>query len=488
MSRIPVGRCFLTQVITAVVLIIAVDVLLFGASPGYGLSVLLVLGVLALALRLQGIRNRSRFLVIAILNALAAAAAVAVTGNVLAVAWGAVALLCLSALIRSNTALPPSRILTAVVLSSIEALVQPVQDALVLRRLRRHGRRQGVALAFLLGWILPMVLGGIFLTLFAIANPLVEQWCGRLWDWLSQAGFPGWDRIGLWMLGGGASWLLMRSRWRVTPGSPPGVAPVRDDTRLAVRCLLVFNLVFLVHNLLDITYLWGGARLPQGMTYAGYAHRGAHVLVLTALLAAGFVLAWFRPGAPIERSRTAGVLVLLWLGQNVVLLAGSALRLQQYVASYGLTRFRLAAAVWMLLVACGILLLGWRILSGKGNAWLINANLVTVAITLALCAMFDADRFIAWRNVLTLDRISLTRDPIDLDYLISLGPSALPALSWYAGNTRDPHQARCALTGVISLRAALVAENADWRSRTWDLWRARRLAVPVGDTRDVSRR
>ena len=52
-----------------------------------------------------------------------------------------------------------------------------------------------------------------------------------------------------------------------------------------------------VQTVLDAAYLWGGVALPDGMTYASYAHRGAYPLIVTALLAAGFVLAAMRPGS-----------------------------------------------------------------------------------------------------------------------------------------------------------------------------------------------
>ena len=55
--------------------------------------------------------------------------------------------------------------------------------------------------------------------------------------------------------------------------------------RIMTRGLLLFNLVFLVQNLLDVEYLWAGAALPEGVTYAGYAHRGAYPLIATALIA-----------------------------------------------------------------------------------------------------------------------------------------------------------------------------------------------------------
>ncbi len=63
-----------------------------------------------------------------------------------------------------------------------------------------------------------------------------------------------------------------------------------------LRALIVFNLMFAVQTVLDAAYLWGGVALPDGMTYASYAHRGAYPLIVTALIAAGFVLAALQAG------------------------------------------------------------------------------------------------------------------------------------------------------------------------------------------------
>ena len=118
--------------------------------------------------------------------------------------------------------------------------------------------------------------------------------------------------------------------------------------------LVVFNAIFAVQNLLDIGYLWGGARLPEGMTYASYAHRGAYPLVVTALLAAALMLIVFRPSADQKQGRRNRVLVYIWIAQNILLTVSAAWRLKLYVSVYSLTRLRFAAAVWMLLVAMGL--------------------------------------------------------------------------------------------------------------------------------------
>ena len=54
-------------------------------------------------------------------------------------------------------------------------------------------------------------------------------------------------------------------------------------------------------------------RLPDGMTYANYAHRGAYPLMLTGLLAGAFALV----AQPWLESRMMRVLLLVWAGACV---------------------------------------------------------------------------------------------------------------------------------------------------------------------------
>ena len=166
-----------------------------------------------------------------------------------------------------------------------------------------------------------------------------------------------------------------------------------------LRSLILFNLLFAVQTVLDVIYLWGNATLPADISYAAYAHRGAYPLILTALLAAGFVLIAMKPGGPAEQSKVIRPLVYLWVGQNVLLVASSILRLDLYVQIYLLTWWRVAAFIWMLLVAFGLLLIVARIRLNRSNEWLIRANLITLTATLYVCSLVNFSAIIADYNV-----------------------------------------------------------------------------------------
>ena len=242
-------------------------------------------------------------------------------------------------------------------------------------------------------------------------------------------------------------------------------------TATILRSLILFNLLFAIQTVLDVIYLWGNATLPADISYAAYAHRGAYPLILTALLAAGFVLAAMNPGGSAARSKVIRPLVYLWVAQNVLLVASSILRLDFYVQIYLLTWWRVAAFIWMMLVAFGLLLIVARIALNCPNDWLVRANLITLTATLYICSLVNFAAVIADYNVSHSREVSGKGIQVDMNYLIHLGPQALPAID------RAIHL-RGADPDLVSRRNCLVEQQrqdvASWRAWGLRSWRLQR--------------
>jgi Domain of unknown function (DUF4173) len=291
-------------------------------------------------------------------------------------------------------------------------------------------------LNWLVAWIVPLTVFAIFLTLFSSANPLIEH---RLMAIDLRALFALIDplRLAFWLLIACLIWPLIRRRIKSRRAREPVLAPSTATASdvdyllgpLAItRSLVLFNALFALQTALDLTYLWGGAALPDGMSYASYAHRGAYPLIATALLAAGFVLLAMRPGGPAERSRLIRPLVLVWIAQNILLVLSSIFRLDLYIAAYSLTYLRLAAFIWMGLVAIGLLLILVQIVRRKPNSWLLTANAATLALVLYGCCLINVPWLVGHYNVEHCQEVSGTGPTLDLQYFGSLGPQALLAL------------------------------------------------------------
>ncbi len=436
-------------------------------------------------------------------------AALVIHPGVLAVTLGLLGLITLAAIDRggwtSSVALWVKR--WAMFLG--KASTQALRDMWLQNKWLRshHGRSMSLVDSRGIGsagaWVIPAALSGVFVGLFAVANPVVQRGLREAGDvvhfritglseWLSVG------RMGLWLVTAAAAWGLLRTRLR-SPRRQPKTTDGRltrqldrvTGTSLVVRCLVLFNAVFAVQTLLDARYLYGGAALPHGMTYAEYAQRGAYPLVATALLAGLFVLLTFRPGGAAQRSAWCRRLVGLWVAQNIVLMASAAWRLNLYVEVYSLTRWRVAAAVWMLLVAIGFACLIWRIVAGRDNGWLLQRVTLTAGVVLYGVCFIDVDRHIAAFNVAHCAEVGGEGQPIDLAYLEKLGPAALPATqrlvwAWQSDPTRvavEPTgSARSGQRGATSYRleearALAIRLDRDLRNdlADWRGWSLRRV-------------
>ena len=248
-------------------------------------------------------------------------------------------------------------------------LAAPFRFANDFIRWRKTARRFGgrrVRLAAIAVWIMPLTLGAVFLALFGAANPVIGYWLSLI-DLMKLLDLIQLARIAFWLFVLAGVWAFLRPRLpRLTRRIPraamavsarsekPTIEDILFGKPAILRALIVFNILFALQTGLDATYLWGGVALPDGLSYAAYAHRGAYPLIVTALLAAGFVLAALRPGSETSGDPVIRRLVYAWVAQNIMLVISSILRLDLYVGIYALTYWRIAAFVWMGLVAAGL--------------------------------------------------------------------------------------------------------------------------------------
>jgi hypothetical protein len=324
-------------------------------------------------------------------------------------------------------------------------------------------------------WIMPLVVSTAFIALFAGANPLIERALEAI-DLAAILKLLDLQRMIFWALTAGCVWVLMRPklsrrcRRPLGTGLADGPSAVVSEPVL-LRALLLFNLLFGIQTGLDMAYLWGGLALPEGMSYAEYAHRGAYPLVVTALLAALFVLLTVRRDDSGRHARLIRALVYLWIGQNIMLCLSAILRLDLYVAAYSLTGMRVAAGLWMLLVALGLMLIMLRILLDRSNAWLFAWNMAGLLVVLYGVAVTDVDGIVARYNIEHSRDLGGSGQWLDITYLASLGPAAVPAIDSYLARASFRHLPDFRLARIRTIRADLAFEHTnrpqDWREWTW---------------------
>lgn len=376
----------------------------------------------------------------------------------------------------------------------VVGIAGPVLDLFRLARLKR--RRAGMSAVAILGLLVMPIGGGlIFLTLFAAANPLISGFLGGLN--LPALSAESLVRSLLWSVVAIMVWSVMRPRWRRRLIALPSRGNFSNRTDLSASItwsLVVFNVVFALQNGLDIAFLWSRAPLPGDMGLADYAHRGAYPLIATALLAGLFVLIALRPGTDLARRPLVRRLVVIWVAQNIVLVTSSLLRTADYIESYALTRFRIAALVWMTLVGVGLLLICWRMLRDRSAHWLIDANVRVALAVLSIISIVDLGGVAAAWNVRHAREVGGRGVELDLGYLRSLGAPALVSLVELEQTAEDP----VLRDRIAAVRAEVLAgvrrNQGGWRGWRWRdqrrldrvarLTRDRPLAVPRPGERD----
>jgi len=273
----------------------------------------------------------------------------------------------------------------------------------------------------------PVGAGIAFLFLFASANPLLGEAIGGLLeiDWPTGDGVV---RVAFWVLTACLTYPFVSPKWlrRAAPLEMPVLTrpPIRGQfltPRSVPISLVVFNAMFLAQTLSDIAVLSGGVTLPQGMTYAEYAHRGAYPLVLTALLAGLFTLI---SQPMIAKDKTLRLMVYAWLGQTLILVLTAAFRLGLYVQAYSLTYLRLAAFIWMGLVLIGLILILVQIAQARSIGWLVRAQGLSAAITLYACCFVNFGHVIVDYNL----NAGVPTAELDLAYLCAIGEQAIPVM------------------------------------------------------------
>ena len=139
-------------------------------------------------------------------------------------------------------------------------------------RAAQSAQRTGVATAMANTakvWVMPIVLGAIFLALFAAANPVLENWLAEL-SFRDSVARIDIVRVAFWLIAIAATWpfICMSRRWiakanELVPGLEQPSTPLPQSLfgdAAIVRALILFNLLFAVQSVMDIHYLWGAQR------------------------------------------------------------------------------------------------------------------------------------------------------------------------------------------------------------------------------------
>lgn len=353
---------------------------------------------------------------------------------------------------------------------------------------RKTGKQNCTPLRYL---VIPGLLTLVFGFLFMQANPIIAHiFDGLEWE-LILGLLSVWHWL-FWFITAVLVWALLRPRFLLCNTIESNAALDLDrwfNQQTIVLSLWLFNGVFALQNALDIVFLWSGETLPNGLSYAEYAHAGAYPLFFTSIISAIYVLITFNEHQPHYQTACSKKLVLVWLAQNVFLQISALNRLLQYIEVYYLTYLRIFALAGIVLTVMGIVLIFVRIYSNRSNRWLINSNALAIAATLYIACFINMDSLIANYNVRHSLEVTGKGISLDLPYLQNLGTEALPALRWFQVNAKySPAQTIKAGIYITELENDLVNTTTNWRAWTWRQQRQLlhqsepKQAVRIGDS------
>jgi uncharacterized membrane protein len=241
----------------------------------------------------------------------------------------------------------------------------------------------------------------------------------------------------------------------------------RNDERLArwqsAMILGVVNALFFAANTVDVLYLWSNARLPDGIGYSEFVHRGVYSLIAAVLLAAATMAMLFQQPS-IARNGILRGLAMLWIAQNFILILGVLRRLELYVEAYQLSELRAYVACFLALVTIGFILLAREIWSGMKLGRLFFGNAVATFALFFTLQFCDVGTWVANWNVSRW--IKGEHPAIDLRYLLSLGARGWPGLSRIADNEDNAAMSALAKSHLASIAASErgAIHGSDWRS------------------------
>jgi len=356
----------------------------------------------------------------------------------------------------------------------VKWLVDFKRKDIIRKRAATHkGPRQNT-IAYVLP---PIVLSGVFIYLLSEANPLISRSLDAL-DWSTLSNLISMKRWLFWACFGLTLWGLFRARLngkvmleQKPAKSDPGIWFNKSAVKLS---LLLFNGIFAVQNIIDAVFVLGHEELPDGMSFATYAHSGAYPLVFAVIVAAIYVLVVFGEKNTACQSTLARNLVYVWIGQNVLMTMAALYRLLSYIEAYSMTSLRLAAMIWMGLIVAGLILIICKISMAKTSKWLVNRNTLVLACTLYACCFVDFDGFIATYNVRHNSEVTSIGPILDLAYLGRIGPSALPALQEVQNNSL--YNQRTKISAEI-IAARLKQDLRTEMDQNWRAWTGQKLQL-----------
>lgn len=199
---------------------------------------------------------------------------------------------------------------------------------------------------------------------------------------------------------------------------------LKKEYKVAVLLVALVNLLLLIVNGIDISWIWINFTVPEGMVLKHFVHEGTYLLILSILLSIGIILYFFRNNLNFyPNNNLLKVLSYVWMAQNMILTISVCLRNYHYINYHGLAYKRIGVIIFLLLTIAGLASMIIKISKTKSSYFVIKQNLWACYIMLILMSIVNWDMLIARFNL-----NHWNKSGIDVNFYFTLSPKVIPLL------------------------------------------------------------
>ncbi len=191
---------------------------------------------------------------------------------------------------------------------------------------------------------------------------------------------------------------------------------------LAITVTSIITVIYLFFCGIQVVYLTFGnnLKLPEGYTYAKYAHEGFYELLVVCILNLIIVLAasYF-----FGESTALKVILTIICACTYVMMASSAYRMCMYVSEYDLTRLRVYVLYGLIVLA--ILMIGVIVYIYRESFPLFRYGIAVMTVSVIILVYSHPTALIASYNI---RQMTENHGMVDVRHLRELGTDAIPVI------------------------------------------------------------
>ena len=284
--------------------------------------------------------------------------------------------------------------------------------------------------------VLPVLVLGVFYTLYYAANPKFATYSNQAMSWMFT--FFDWDVsferilffiLGLFIVGGAliksdlphlvrlnnthTENLTRQKKNRDSPTKSPKILSLKNEFRTALIMMGMLNVLLLVVNIIDIRFVWFDFEEQPAYSLKNYVHEGTYLLIASIMFAMSIIIYYFRGNLNFySKNKPLQYLTYAWIFQNAILAYSVGMRNYRYIEYHGLAYKRIGVVIFLVAVIFGLITMFKKVQQKRSFYFLVNRNIWAVYFLLIAASLVNWDVLITRYNILTE-----TKRPIDIEFL-----------------------------------------------------------------------